>query len=95
MNKRHTCRQDSRTYKHVFLKKNVGKKRLKENNQEYNVTNSNPTVERDKKEGQNPTLQEDEPTAAATVLMRIAPLLEKQPFGKISLSINTVRASWI
>lgn len=58
------------------------------------MTNPYPTVERDMKEGQNPRLQEAEPTPAATVLMSIAPLPEEQPVGKINLSISTVRASW-
>lgn len=71
------------------------KQRLKGNNQEYNITNPNPTVERDMKEGWNPRLQLAEPTPAATVLMSIAPLPEEQPVGKINLSISTVRASWI
>lgn len=68
--------------------------RLKGNNQEYNMTNPYPTVERDMEEGQNRRLQEAEPTPAATVLTSIAPLPEEQPVGKINLSISTVRASW-
>lgn len=39
---------------------------------------SNPTVERDMKEGWNPRLQLAEPTPAATILMSIAPLPEEQ-----------------
>lgn len=66
------------------------KQRLKGNNQEYNITNPYPTVERNMKEGQNPRLQEAEPTPAATVLMSIATLPEEQPVGKINLSISTV-----